>query len=65
MINGKHWQGTHFTKIGADKSYENSTPNYPQNLSAQIVCLSPKLWDFDKKGLIGHTNGGQKAIKTA
>ena len=21
----------------------------PQNLSAQIVCLSPKVWDFDEK----------------
>ena len=26
----------------------------PQNLSAQIVCSSPKVWDFDeKKGFIG------------
>ena len=21
----------------------------PQSLSAQIVCLSPKVWDFDEK----------------
>jgi hypothetical protein len=26
----------------------------PQNLSAQIVCPSPKVWDFyEKKGFIG------------
>ena len=24
-------------------------PQMPQNLSAQIVCLSPKVWDFDEK----------------
>jgi hypothetical protein len=23
----------------------------PQNLSAQIVCPSPKVWDFDEKRL--------------
>ena len=28
-------------------------PQMPQNLSAQIVCPSPKVWDFDKKGFIG------------
>ena len=28
----------------------------PQNLSAQIVCPSPKVWDFDKKGFIGRCN---------
>ena len=26
-------------------------PQMPQNLSAQIVCPSPKVWDFDKKRL--------------
>ena len=26
-------------------------PQMPQNLSAQIVCASPKVWDFDKKRL--------------
>ena len=26
-------------------------PQMPQNLSAQIVCPSPKVWYFDKKGL--------------
>ena len=44
MINGKHGQGTHCTKMGADKLAEN-TPN------AQIVCQSPKVWDFDEKRL--------------
>ena len=42
MINGKHGQGTHCNKIVADKLAEN-TPN------AQIVCQSPKVWDFDEK----------------
>ena len=26
-------------------------PKIPQNLSAQIVCPSPKVWDFDEKRL--------------
>ena len=26
-------------------------PKIPQNLSAQIVCPSPKFWDFDEKRL--------------
>ena len=26
-------------------------PQMPQNLSAQIVCLRPKVWDFDEKSL--------------
>ena len=25
------------------------TPQMPQNLFAQIVCPSPKVWDFDEK----------------
>ena len=32
--------------MGADKSAENA-----QNLSAQIVCPSPKVWNFDEKRL--------------
>jgi hypothetical protein len=28
-------------------------PQMPQNLSAQFVCPSPKVWDFKKKGFIG------------
>ena len=26
-------------------------PQMPQNLSAQIVCTSPKVWDFNEKRL--------------
>jgi hypothetical protein len=26
-------------------------PQMPQNLSAQIVCPNPKVWDFDEKRL--------------
>ena len=26
-------------------------PKMPQNLSAQIICLSPTVWDFDEKRL--------------
>ena len=26
-------------------------PHLPQNESAQIVCPSPKVWDFDEKRL--------------
>ena len=44
-MNGKHGQGTHSTKMGAEKSAKN-TPN-ALNLSVQIV------WDFDEKGFIG------------
>ena len=46
---GENWQGTHSTKMGADNSAEN-TPNAPK-LSVQIVCPSPKVWDFDEKML--------------
>ena len=49
MINGKHGQGTHCTKrvlINWPK-----VPQMPQNLSAHIVCPSPKVWDFDEKRL--------------
>ena len=38
MINGKHGQGTHNTKMVADKSAENT--QMPQRLAAQIVCPS-------------------------
>ena len=41
----KHGQGTYSTKMGADKSAENT--QMPQNLSAQFFCPSPKAWDFD------------------
>ena len=45
--NGKHGQGTHSAKMGADKLAEN-TPNAP-NVSDQIVCPTPKVLDFDIK----------------
>ena len=41
----KHGQGTHSTKMGADKSAEN-TPNPPK-----FNCPRPKVWDFDEKRL--------------
>ena len=28
-------------------------PKMPQNVPTQIVCQSPKIWDFHKKGFIG------------
>jgi hypothetical protein len=36
--------------MGADKSFEKKT-QMPKNLTAQIVCPSPKVWDFDEKRL--------------
>ena len=42
-------QGTHSTKMSADKSAENIS-NAPK-LSAQIVYPSPKVWDFNEKRL--------------
>ena len=45
-MNGKHGQGTHSTKMGANKSAENN-PNAPK-----FIC--PNFWDFDKKGFIRH-----------
>ena len=44
---GKHGQGIHCTKTGADGSAE--IPKMPQNLSAQFVCSSPKVLDFNEK----------------
>ena len=50
MINGKHGQGTYtvpkWVLINRPK-----IPQMPQNLSAQIVCPSPKVWDFNEKRL--------------
>ena len=43
MIDGKHGQGTHSTKMDADKLAEN-TSNAPK-----YICPSPEVWDFDKK----------------
>ena len=36
--------------MGTDKSAKN-TPNAPKLISAPIVCLSPKVWNFDEKRL--------------
>ena len=47
MINGKHGQGTHCTKRGADQSADN-TPNTPK-LSAQAQKLGISM----KKGFMG------------
>ena len=46
--------------MGADKLLENTQMS--QNLSAQIVCQSPKNWDFDEKRL--HWASVIRAIKT-
>ena len=35
--------------MSADKSAK--IPQMAQNLSPQFVCPSPKVWDFDEKGL--------------
>ena len=44
-LNGKHRQGTHSTKMGADKLAKNS-PN-----AQKLICPSPKIWDLDEKRL--------------
>ena len=43
-MNGKNGQGTHSTKMGADKSAEN-TPNEPK--------MFDPIWDFRKKAFSG------------
>ena len=35
--------------MDADKSAEKT--QIPQNISAQILCPNPKVWDFDEKRL--------------
>ena len=45
LINGKHGQGTHSTKMGDDSSAKN-TPNAPE-----FVCPNPKVWDLNEKRL--------------
>ena len=47
MNNGKHGQGTHYTKMGADSSAQNT--QMPQNLSAQAQKFGISM----KKGFIG------------
>ena len=45
-LSGKH-EETHSTKTNADKSAKN-TPNATK-FTAQIVCPSSKVWNFDEK----------------
>ena len=47
LNNGKHGQGTHCTKMGADSLAKN-TSNAPE-----FICPSPKVLDFNEKGFIG------------
>ena len=49
MDTPKHGQGTRCTKMGADSLAK--IPQMPQNLSAQFVCSSPKVLDFNEKRL--------------
>ena len=57
MNNGKHGQGTHCTKLGADSLVEN-TPN-AQNLSAQ----AQKFWISMKKDFIGRCSSWFRLTK--
>ena len=50
-INGKHGQGTHSSKMGADKSFEN-TPNAPKFIFPNGLP-KPKIWFRWKKGFSG------------
>ena len=50
MINGKHGQGTHITKMGADKLAENTT-NAPK-LFGPICLPKPKNLGFSKKSFL-------------
>ena len=53
LNNGKHVQGTHCTKMGADSSAGTKISQMPQNLSAQFDCPNPKVLDFNEQGFIG------------
>jgi hypothetical protein len=50
LINEKHGQGTHSTKLSAEKSSEKYSKG-PKIYLPQIVCPRPKVWDFDEKRL--------------
>ena len=45
----KTWTGTHTTVPKWVLIVRPKIPQMPQNLSAKIVCRSPKVWDFDTK----------------
>ena len=52
LNDGKHGQGTHSAKKGADSSAVNSQ-NTPKSLKfiRPIDPIGPKIWDILKKGL--------------
>ena len=52
MVENWKTEGARCTKMGADTS-SAEIPQMPQNLYAQFVCPSPKVWNFDEKGFIG------------
>jgi hypothetical protein len=52
LNNGKHQQGTHFTKMGAESSAEN-TPNAPEFICPICLPKAQKFWNSMKKGFIG------------
>jgi hypothetical protein len=55
---GKHGQGTHSTKMGADKLFKNACPKiYLSKLSAQAQKFGISM----KKGFIGHPYSVNKA----
>ena len=43
MINVKHGQGTHCTKMGADELAEN-TPNAPKLICPNFEAFSTRYW---------------------
>ena len=49
-LNGKHGQGTHSTKMGADKLAEK-TPNAPQNFRPNLSTQDQKFGIFKKSSL--------------
>ena len=48
MVNGKHGQETHITKMGADQSAKN-TPNAPKNVWSNLSAQAQKFEIFEKK----------------
>ena len=52
MINGKHGQGTHSTKMSADKLAEN-TPNASKFISPNCLPKPKNLWFRWKKASLG------------
>ena len=50
MINGKHGQGTHSVKMGADKSFEKS-PKCPKTYLPKLSAQTQKFGIFYKERL--------------